>query len=131
MPRLQRNIFILALFLPLMGAANLNAQRNWHNPVTTVRQQPDRKVEHVFNSSYPDPKGMPLFLRAGAIVPMGPDVEHTAEKPADPIELRVCRGADGHPVYRQTTDHPERFQKLNREDHEEMELFSLWSLWPS
>ena len=26
---------------------------------------------------------------------MGPDVEYATEKPADPIELRVYRGADG------------------------------------
>ena len=38
---------------------------------------------------------MPLFVRAGSIVPMGPDVQYAAEKPADPIELRVYRGADG------------------------------------
>jgi alpha-D-xyloside xylohydrolase len=38
---------------------------------------------------------LPLYIRAGSIVPMGPDVEYAAEKPADPIELRVYRGADG------------------------------------
>jgi alpha-D-xyloside xylohydrolase len=38
---------------------------------------------------------LPLFIRAGSIVPMGPDVEWSTEKPADPIELRVYRGADG------------------------------------
>jgi len=38
---------------------------------------------------------MPLFVRAGSIVPMGPDLQYAAEKPADPIELRVYRGADG------------------------------------
>src|SRR5579872_997210 len=38
---------------------------------------------------------MPLFIRAGSIVPMGPDVEYPDEKPADPIELRVYRGANG------------------------------------
>jgi alpha-D-xyloside xylohydrolase len=38
---------------------------------------------------------LPLYLRAGSIVPMGPDVEYAAEKPADPIELRVFRGASG------------------------------------
>jgi alpha-D-xyloside xylohydrolase len=27
---------------------------------------------------------------------MGPDVQYAAEKPADPIELRVYEGADGH-----------------------------------
>ena len=38
---------------------------------------------------------MPLFMRAGSILPMGPDLQYAAEKPADPIELRVYRGADG------------------------------------
>ncbi len=38
---------------------------------------------------------LPLYVRAGAIVPLGPDIEYAAEKPADPIELRVYRGADG------------------------------------
>jgi alpha-D-xyloside xylohydrolase len=38
---------------------------------------------------------MPLFVRAGSILPMGPDLQYAAEKPADPIELRVYRGADG------------------------------------
>ena len=32
---------------------------------------------------------MPLFVRAGSIVPMGPDVEYASEKAADPIEIRV------------------------------------------
>jgi alpha-D-xyloside xylohydrolase len=38
---------------------------------------------------------IPLYARAGSIVPMGPDVEYTTEKAADPIELRVYPGADG------------------------------------
>jgi len=38
---------------------------------------------------------LPLYIRAGSIVPMGPDVEWSTEKPANPIELRVYRGADG------------------------------------
>jgi alpha-D-xyloside xylohydrolase len=38
---------------------------------------------------------MPIFVRPGSIVPMGPDVQYADEKPADPIELRVYRGADG------------------------------------
>jgi alpha-D-xyloside xylohydrolase len=38
---------------------------------------------------------LPLFIRAGSIVPFGPDVEWSTEKPADPIELRVYRGAHG------------------------------------
>ena len=38
---------------------------------------------------------MPLFLRAGSIIPFGPDLQYTGEKPADPITLRVYTGADG------------------------------------
>jgi alpha-D-xyloside xylohydrolase len=38
---------------------------------------------------------MPLMVRAGSIVPMGPFVQYAAEKPAEPIELRVYAGANG------------------------------------
>ncbi|MFY9790271.1 MAG: glycoside hydrolase family 31 protein [Candidatus Sulfotelmatobacter sp.] len=38
---------------------------------------------------------LPLYIRAGSIVPFGPDVEWSTEKPSDPIELRIYRGADG------------------------------------
>ncbi len=37
---------------------------------------------------------IPLHVRAGSILPLGPVAEHTAEKPADPIELRLYPGAD-------------------------------------
>jgi alpha-D-xyloside xylohydrolase len=37
---------------------------------------------------------LPLFVRAGSIVPLGPDQEWSTEKPADPIELRIYTGAD-------------------------------------
>jgi alpha-D-xyloside xylohydrolase len=40
-------------------------------------------------------KTLPLYVRAGSIIPMGPDLQYATEKPADPIELRVYRGADG------------------------------------
>jgi alpha-D-xyloside xylohydrolase len=39
---------------------------------------------------------MPLYVRAGSILPLGPEVEYAAEKSADPIELRVYRGASGY-----------------------------------
>ena len=38
---------------------------------------------------------IPLYVRAGSIIPIGPDVEYAAEKPADPVELRIYRGANG------------------------------------
>jgi alpha-D-xyloside xylohydrolase len=39
---------------------------------------------------------VPLYVRAGSIVPMGPDEEWSTQKPADPIEVRIYRGADGN-----------------------------------
>lgn len=39
---------------------------------------------------------LPLFVRAGSIVPFGPAMEWATQKPADPIELRIYPGADGH-----------------------------------
>ena len=38
---------------------------------------------------------MPLYVRAGSILPMGPEIEYAAQDPAGPIELRIYRGADG------------------------------------
>lgn len=37
---------------------------------------------------------LPLYLRAGSILPMGPVMEWSGDM-EDPIELRVCRGANG------------------------------------
>ena len=33
-------------------------------------------------------------MKAGSIIPMGPFLQYTTEKPADPIELRIYPGAD-------------------------------------
>jgi alpha-D-xyloside xylohydrolase len=37
---------------------------------------------------------IPLYVRGGSIIPMGPEVEYAMEKLAGPIELRVYTGAD-------------------------------------
>ena len=37
---------------------------------------------------------MPLYVRAGSIIPFGPSVEYTGEKPADDILIVVYAGAD-------------------------------------
>ncbi|HNX94517.1 MAG TPA: glycoside hydrolase family 31 protein [Holophaga sp.] len=37
---------------------------------------------------------IPLLVKAGSILPLGPDVQFASEKPADPIELRVYPGAN-------------------------------------
>lgn len=37
---------------------------------------------------------LPLYVKAGSIVPMGPFLQYATEKAADPIEIRVYAGAD-------------------------------------
>ena len=37
---------------------------------------------------------IPLFVRGGSILPLGPDMQWSDEKPADPLELRIYPGAD-------------------------------------
>ena len=38
---------------------------------------------------------IPLYIKAGSIVPMGPFLQYATEKPADPLEIRIYPGADG------------------------------------
>ncbi len=38
---------------------------------------------------------MPLYVRAGSIVPFGPQMQWSDEKPADVIDLYIYKGADG------------------------------------
>lgn len=37
---------------------------------------------------------MPIYVRAGSIIPLGPELQYATEKPADPIELRIYPGAN-------------------------------------
>jgi alpha-D-xyloside xylohydrolase len=38
---------------------------------------------------------LPLYVKAGSIIPMGPHMEYATEKPASNIELRIYPGANG------------------------------------
>ncbi len=38
---------------------------------------------------------IPLYVKAGSILPWGPDVQYSTEKPWDNLEIRVYPGADG------------------------------------
>jgi alpha-D-xyloside xylohydrolase len=62
----------------------------WHDFWTGASVEGGRAID----ASAPIEK-LPLFVRAGSIVPMGPEKEWSTEKPEDPIELRIYRGADG------------------------------------
>lgn len=55
-----------------------------------------KKLEggQTINADAPIEK-MPLYVRAGSIVPMGPFLQYATEKQAENIELRIYKGADG------------------------------------
>lgn len=62
----------------------------WYDFYTGKFQKGGEKVE--VKAPY---ERVPLYVRAGAIVPYGEDIQYTDEKPADHIILYVYQGADG------------------------------------
>src|SRR2546423_651007 len=54
---------------------------------------------------------MPLYVRAGAIVPMQPLTQNTSEKPNGPLELRVYAGDDCHGSLYEDDGHSFGYQK--------------------
>ena len=66
------------------------ASAPWFNFWTGETSPAGRQVEAAAGV-----ETLPLFVRPGSIIPMGPFVQYSSEKPADPIELRIYRGADG------------------------------------
>jgi alpha-D-xyloside xylohydrolase len=54
---------------------------------------------------------LPLFVRAGAVIPMGPALEHVNERPWDPLSFDVYPGREGATEVELTDDHRQlRFQ---------------------
>jgi alpha-D-xyloside xylohydrolase len=75
---------------PMLRRVYLPAGADWYDFWTGERIVGGRTIDS------PAPlETMPLHVRAGSIVPMGPDLQYASEKPANPLELRVYRGADG------------------------------------
>jgi alpha-D-xyloside xylohydrolase len=61
----------------------------WYDFWTGAREEGGRDLDAPAPLSR-----IPLYVRAGSILPMGPELQYAEEKPADPIELRVYPGAD-------------------------------------
>jgi len=56
---------------------------------------------------------IPLYIKAGSIVPMGPYLQYSTEKAADPIELRVYTGADAEFVLYEDENDTYNYEKGN------------------
>ncbi len=65
---------------------------------------------------------IPLYVRAGGIVPIGPDVQYSGEKAWDNLELRVYTGADG-----EFTIYEDEFDNYNYEKGAYTEIPVTWN----
>ncbi len=54
---------------------------------------------------------MPLYVREGFVIPMGPVMEYATQKPASTIELRVYPAADGHFTLYEDTNNSYHYEK--------------------
>ena len=81
-PVLKQNATHRSVYLP--------ESKVWYDFWTGTSLQGSREVE----AEAPIDR-IPLFVRAGSLIPLGPQVEYADEKPEGPIELRVYGGADG------------------------------------
>ena len=54
---------------------------------------------------------VPLYVRAGSIVPMGPDVEYATQPTTGPTELRIYPGADGEFTYYEDENDTYNYEK--------------------
>ena len=81
-PVLQADATRRTLYLPDSAA--------WYDFWTGASQQGGREL--VADAPL---DRIPLYVRAGSIIPLGPDIEYTNEKPDGAIEVRIYKGADG------------------------------------
>jgi alpha-D-xyloside xylohydrolase len=78
----------------------------WYDFWTGAKQEGGKRIE----ADAPLSK-LPLFVRAGSLIPMGPAMEWTTQKPADPIELRVYPGANGDFIFYEDENDSYRYEK--------------------
>jgi len=76
------------VYLP--AAAKQGLTPSWYDFWTGKSQQRNGEID----AAAPVER-IPLYVRAGSILPLGPEQEWSTQKPADPIELRIYPGADG------------------------------------
>ena len=68
----------------------LPAGTSWYDYETMEKFNGGQEIERSVNI-----KSIPLYVKAGSILPIGPDVQYSTEKPWDDLEIRVYAGANG------------------------------------
>jgi alpha-D-xyloside xylohydrolase len=85
---------MLAAYQPRRGVGSMRlylpAPANWTDFWTGESFAGGKEVEREVPLDI-----MPLYVRGGSIVSLGPVVQYSTEEPADPLELRIYPGEDG------------------------------------
>ncbi|MCM3440292.1 glycoside hydrolase family 31 protein [Metabacillus halosaccharovorans] len=63
---------------------------DWYDFWTDQRMSGGQQIE-----ASAELETMPLYVRAGSIVPMGPNIQYSSEELTEPLELKVYKGQDG------------------------------------
>jgi alpha-glucosidase (family GH31 glycosyl hydrolase) len=63
----------------------------WYDYWTGERMEGGREIGRAV-----DLETLPLYVRSGAILPLGPVKQYTGEKAAGPLSISIYPGADGH-----------------------------------
>jgi alpha-D-xyloside xylohydrolase len=82
-PVLKQNAKHRTVYLP--------AETSWYDFWTGASIQGGQEIE----ADAPLER-LPLFIRAGSILPFGPEIDYATENPTGPVELRIYRGADAN-----------------------------------
>lgn len=96
-----RDLFVAPVTTEMVDAEDISfPPGDWYDFWTNTKHEHGQDIQ-----LHPRLDEMPLFVRAGAILPMQPVVQNTGETPDGPLQLRVypgedCRGSlyqdDGH-----------------------------------
>jgi alpha-glucosidase/alpha-D-xyloside xylohydrolase len=86
-----RDMLVAPVTEPGASARTLYLPRGtWYDFWTEERLEGGREIRRPV-----DLATLPLYLRAGALVPLGPVKQHTAQQVEGPLTLLICPGRDG------------------------------------
>ena len=102
-----RDLFVAPVTTETVDAENIILPPGgWYDFWTGVKHTDKEKIQ-----LHPRLDEMPLYVRAGAILPMQPLVQHTGEIPDGPLQLRVYPGDDCSGSLYQDDGHTFAYQK--------------------
>lgn len=102
-----RDLFVAPVTTEMVDAQDISLPPgDWYDFWVGVRHAHDEKIQ-----LRPSLDEMPLYVRAGAILPMQPLVQNTGEIPDGPLQLRVYPGNDCKGSLYQDDGHTLAYQK--------------------